>query len=79
MHLLMANRKRVPHERFVAVWQASDSAMEAAHKLGMGYGWARVRAIRLRHQGISLKKFKGGRRPGGAETLSITFGIDRRS
>ena len=73
----MTNRKRVPREKFVSVWQASDSAMEAAYTLGMGYGWARVRAVRLREQGVTLKKFKGGWRPGGGKTLSAIYGIDR--
>jgi hypothetical protein len=44
-------------ERFVAVWQASRNAGEAAKRLGMSLPAVYKRSTRLRAMGVNLKYF----------------------
>lgn len=55
--------KRVSHDEFVRIWQASASASEAARKAGVTAYHASFRAYFLRKRGVPLKRFAGGRRP----------------
>lgn len=45
-------------ERFVEVWQASESAVEVGKKLEMAAEKASNLATKLRNKGVPLKKFK---------------------
>lgn len=58
----MTRNQYVSQIEFVAAWQASATAQEAAHRLGISTRAATVRAFRLRRQGVPLKP--GGRKDG---------------
>lgn len=47
------------NHRFVTVWQAAESATQAAKKLGVSPAVAMNRAVRLRLKGVKLKYFRG--------------------
>lgn len=50
----------VPPETFVAVWQSSNSAQEAADRLGMPKDIAQARASGYRNEGVRLKMMPRG-------------------
>lgn len=54
------NRKLIPLEEFVRVWQTSDSFSEAVERLGVKVSAASARACSLRKKGVRLKKFHRG-------------------
>lgn len=45
-------------EKFVRVWQKSDTAKEVAEALGISEVYARTRASQLRARGVPLKMMK---------------------
>jgi hypothetical protein len=54
----------VAPERFIEVWEASESLEEVAAVLGMPKEIASARANNYRESGVSLKQFKRGGRKG---------------
>ncbi len=50
-------------DKFVEVWNASNTLAEAAAKLGMTPRNAATRACKYRKAGAAIKKFKAGRPP----------------
>jgi len=49
--------------KFIATWNASSGTKEVAEQLGLTVDKVRSRARLLKLDGVSLKKFKPGRRP----------------
>ena len=47
---------------FIAAWESSTGTAEVAQKLGISRGSVSSRASMLRASGVSLKKFRAGRR-----------------
>ena len=56
-------------ERFVQVWQESDSAVEAAGKLGIKSRSASTMAYNYRRMGVPLKLMRRGNRKINVERL----------
>lgn len=54
----MAKKTRLTQDRFVELWQTSESAEEAAERMGITKLRAQQRAADYRKMGVKLKKFK---------------------
>ena len=66
-------------EEFVAAWQSSESAIEAAKKLGITPGSARVVASVYRvKKGIPLKKFNVGSKGYSKNEVSAAIALAKK-
>jgi hypothetical protein len=62
------NKTRTAPEKFVEVWQTSNSADEVAKKLGLKLASVKAKAAVYRRKDIKLKKFPSTR---GAKPLDV--------
>lgn len=56
-----SNMKQISDSEFVKIWEQSSSRLDVAKKCSMSAAAAGMRAVKLRNDGVKLKKFPSGR------------------
>ena len=56
-----SNMKQISDSEFVKIWEQSSSRLDVARKCSTSSAAAGMRAVKLRNDGVKLKKFPSGR------------------